>query len=88
MTEPFTWEGEQLYVNAVADSGAVTVELLDVDSRPVPGYGAEDATSLIEDSVRQAVVWGENVRMPDPASGPVRLRISMTNAEIYSYWFE
>ncbi|MXX25433.1 MAG: hypothetical protein F4Z82_08335 [Caldilineaceae bacterium SB0668_bin_21] len=88
VTEPFTWEGEQLYVNAVADEGAVTVELLDVDSRPVPGYGAEDATSLNEDSVRQAVVWGENSRMPDPANGPVRLRISVTNAEIYSYWFE
>ena len=88
VTEPFNWEGERLYVNAVADEGAVTVELLDVDSRPVPGYGAEDATGLCEDSVRQAAVWGENSRMPDPANGPVRLRISVTNAEIYSYWVE
>ncbi|MCY3990899.1 MAG: hypothetical protein OXF50_06675 [Caldilineaceae bacterium] len=88
VTEPFTWEGERLCVNAVADDGAVTVELLDVDGRPVPGYGAEDATSLNEDSVRQAVVWGENGRMPDRANGPVRLRVSVTNAEIYSYWVE
>ena len=88
VTEPFTWEGERLCVNAVADDGAVTVELLDVDGRPVPGYGVEDATSLNEDSVRQAVVWGENGRMPDRANGPVRLRVSVTNAEIYSYWVE
>ena len=88
VTEPFTWEGERLCVNAVADDGAVTVELLDVDGRSVPGYGAEDATSLNEDSVRQAVVWGENGRMPDRANGPVRLRVSVTNAEIYSYWVE
>ncbi|MDE0633734.1 MAG: hypothetical protein OXH73_19665 [Caldilineaceae bacterium] len=88
VTEPFEWEGERLYLNAVADDGAVAVELLDVDGRPVPGYGAEDATSLNEDVVRQAVVWGENGRMPDPDNGPVRLRISLTNAELYSYWFE
>lgn len=88
VTEPFTWEGERLCVNAVADDGAVTVELLDVDGRPVPGYGAEDATSLNEDSVRQAVVWGENSRLPDRANGPIRLRVSLTNAEVYSYWVE
>ena len=88
VTEPFTWEGERLCVNAVADDGAVTVELLDVDGRPVPGYGADDATSLNEDSVQQAVVWGENGRMPDRANGPVRLRVGVTNAEIYSYWVE
>lgn len=88
VTEPFSWEGDQLYLNAAADDGAVTVELLDVDRRPVPGFGVEDASSLNEDNVRQPVVWGENNRMPDPANGPVRLRISLTNAQIYSYWFE
>jgi len=88
VTEPFSWEGEQLFLNAVADDGAIIVELLDVDSRPLAGYSAEDATSLSDDSVRQPVVWGENSRVPDPANGPVRLRISLTKARLFSYWFE
>ena len=88
ITEPFHWEGEHLYLNAVADDGEVRVELLDVDSEPLPGYGAEEAAVVSEDSVRQQVLWREHSGMPDPAGGPVRLRFSLTNAELYSYWFE
>lgn len=88
VTEPFNWEGERLFVNAVADEGAINVELLDVDRQPLPGYSAQDATDVSEDGVRQPVAWGERSRMPDPAGGPIRLRIDLTNAELYSYWFE
>ena len=88
VTELFNWEGERLFINAVADEGVITVEVLDVDSRPLPGYGAQDATGVRANSVRKPVVWRERSLMPDPASGPIRLRISLTDAQLYSYWFE
>ena len=88
ITEPFLWEGEQLFVNAVADDGEVRVELLDVDSEPLPGYCGEEAAVVREDSVRQQVVWPGHSGMPDISDGPIRLRFSLTNAELYSYWFE
>ncbi len=88
VTEPFHWEGEQLFLNAVADEGAITVEILDVDGQPLDGYSGQDAAGVGEDGVRQAVAWGERSRMPDTAGGSVRLRISMTNAQLFSYWFE
>ena len=88
VTEPFNWEGERLFLNTVADEGVITVEVLDGDSRPLPGYGAQDATGVRANSVRKPVVWRERSLMPDPASGPIRLRISLTNAQLFSYWFE
>lgn len=87
-TEPFQWEGEQLFLNAVADEGEIRVELLDVDSEPLPGYSGEEAAVIREDSVRQQVVWPKHSTMPDTSNGPIRLRFSLTNADLYSYWFE
>ena len=88
VTEPFLWEGERLLLNAVADDGEIAVEVLDADSRPVAGFGREDAIALTEDSARQAAAWREGSRLPDPAGGPIRLRFSLTGARLYSYWFE
>ena len=88
VTEPFQWEGERLFINAVADEGAITVEILDGESVPLPGYGQEDAIALADDSVRQPVAWRAHSSLPDPDSGPIRLRINLTNARAYSYWFE
>ncbi len=88
VTEAFLSEGETLYVNAVADDGEITVEVLDADGRPVPGFGREDAIALKEDSARQAAAWREGSRLPDPAGGPIHLRFNLNGARLYSYWFE
>ncbi len=87
-TEPFHWQGERLFLNAVADEGAITVALLDADNRPLPGFGPDDAIALRDDGVRQPVAWRARNRLPEPADGPIRLRINLTNARLYSYWFE
>ena len=88
VTEPFQWEGERLYLNAAADEGAITVEILDAGNRPLPGYGHEDTIALAEDNVRQAAAWRGGGRLPDPAGGPIRLRFNLTGAHLFSYWFE
>ena len=87
-TEPFTWEGERLYLNAAADEGAIAVEILDAEFNPLPGYGDGDAIALTEDSVRQEAAWRGREGLPDPAAGPVRLRFTLSKARLYSYWFE
>ena len=88
VTEPFHWEGQRLCLNAVADEGAITVEILDAGGMPLPGFGQVDAIALTEDSVRQAVAWRGHSRLPDPNGVPVRLRFNLNSAQLYSYWFE
>lgn len=87
-TVPFQWQGEQLFFNADADRGTITVEVLDVAGRPLAGFSQEESIALTDNSVRQRIVWRERSRMPDPANGAIRLRINLTNAQLYSYWFE
>ena len=56
-TRPFAVNGNELWVNAKADYGQLTVELLDGEEKPIPGYAAEDCVALAEDGVAIPVRW-------------------------------
>ena len=56
-TRPFALNGNELWVNAKADYGQLTVELLDGEEKPIPGYAAEDCVALAEDGVAIPVRW-------------------------------
>lgn len=87
-TALFQWEGERLYLNADAGGGAISVEILDAAGEPLPGYERAQAIAMEHDSVRQAVVWQQQNRMPEASHGPIRLRFHMRSAQLFSYWFE
>ncbi len=80
LTHPLLLEGETLYVNVRADWGEVKVEALDAT-------GAVVATSkrIEEDGLSVPVVW----ESPLPAEqGPVQLRITLKNGQLYALWCE
>ena len=56
-TRPFALNGNELWVNAKADYGQLTVELLDGEEKPIPGYAAEDCVAVAEDGVAIPVRW-------------------------------
>ena len=88
LTAPFLWKGEELYLNADAGGGEVLVELMDADSRtPLPGRSAGACRPLRGDHLRTAVIWD---RDPTTEFGerPVRLRILLRRAKLYSFWLE
>ena len=87
-TAPFRWAGDRLFLNAVADEGAISVEILDADSRPLPGFGKDEAIALDADSARHPVAWRTQKRLPNSGDSPIRLRINLTDAQVFSYWFE
>lgn len=87
VTKPFLWEGERLFVNATADKGTLSAELLDGSGEPLPGFGKEDAIAITEDGTRQPAGWRGHSRLPE-VDGPVRLRFNLTGARLFSYWFE
>lgn len=89
-TEPLTFDGEYLFVNAnVAPKGAeMTVELLDRDGNPIDGYSGKDAITLKKlDSTKQMVAWKGTESLASLKGKPVRLRFNLTKgAELYSFW--
>ncbi len=87
-TVPFRWVGDRLYLNADAAGGEIVCELVDAAGEPLAGFEMENAVPVCEDGVRLAVRWRALDRMPAAAAGPVRLRVRLRAARLYSYWFE
>ena len=82
-TRPFELAGGELRVNAKADHGSLRVELLDEEEGVLPGYGADRCVPIEEDGVDLPVRWWGARGLPP---GPVRLRLHLVNARLYSYW--
>lgn len=87
-TQPFSWAGERLYLNADARKGEIACEILDATGQPLPGFGVDGCLPIVGDSVRLVVNWQGRGGMPAPSVGPIRLRVSLHNARLYSYWVE
>jgi hypothetical protein len=79
-------EGKALVVNATATNGSVTVAVLDGSGTPIAGYGDADCVPLHGDGVRQPVRWNEHAELPP--GQPLRLRITLRNADLFSYQVE
>ena len=85
-TRPFALNGNELWVNAKADYGQLTVELLDGEEKPIPGYAAEDCVALAEDGVAIPVRWRGDGGLSALGGQPVPLRFVLNNARLYAYW--
>jgi hypothetical protein len=81
-TKPVTFSGDTLHVNAtVRPQGSLKVEVLDATTgQPVPGYSA----TISGDHLDAAVHFpGQSLAT---LSQPVKLRFSLINTDLYSYW--
>ena len=76
-------DGARVYVNAtgLSDSGQLTVELLDEQFRPLPGYAAADFVPFeAKSGLRLPVVW-RGAKALEKASKPVRIRVNWTGSD-------
>ena len=78
-TRPFALNGNELWVSTKADYGQLTVELLDGEEKPIPGYAAEDAVAI-------PVRWHGDGGLSTLGGQPVRLHFMLNNARLYAYW--
>lgn len=81
-TVPLEGAGETLVVNADAAAGSLRVAICGEYGHPLSGYTREDCVPLRADSLRHQVRWKERDHLP--LDGPVRLRIHLDNARLYS----
>lgn len=88
LTEPVTLSGDHVMVNANASDGRILVEILDEASLPIEGFAGENAPSISEDGVSLAVRFDGQNDISSLTGRPIRLRFTMQNASLFSFWSE
>ena len=88
VTRPLTFTGSKLFINyATSAVGSVSVEIQDTEGRPQDGLAAGDMEPLFGDDLDAAVAWKGGVDLSRLNGVPVRLRIVLSDADLYSIRF-
>jgi hypothetical protein len=82
LTKPFVLAGSSLHVNADAASGEVDVTVLDVSNQVVA------ISEPVTGDWPRAVLRWRSGNLDGVMGTTVRLRLSLRNARLYSFWFE
>ena len=94
ITCPVRGEGSEarVYANVdgVSEHCSLTVELLDEQFRPLPGYSGDDCVPLREPGLRQPLVWRDRDTVGG-IDGPFRLRVNFAgirpeDAKLYALY--
>jgi hypothetical protein len=84
-TRPISFKGGRLFVNAVANQGQLTAEVLSESGEMIPAYSREKCRLVHGDGTSQAIRW-DGADLSELAGKPVRLRFNLKNAQLYSFW--
>ncbi len=84
LTKPFAFEGEELYMNFASSAfGHVRIVICDENGSPIPGF---DSGRIFGDNVRRKVDFAGD--LAGLCGKPVRLKIELKDADLYSFRFE
>ncbi|MCC7493014.1 MAG: hypothetical protein IT204_11720 [Fimbriimonadaceae bacterium] len=87
LTAPFTFTGRRLLVNyATSAAGSLRFELCDEAGEPLLGLAYADSELLYGDELQHAVTW-QGGDLASQAARPVRLRVALRDADLYSLRF-
>lgn len=88
VTPPLTFSGSELTINySTAAAGLIRVEIQDEQGRAIDGHGLEDCVDIFGDSLDRVVGWQGGADVRQLAGRPVRLRIAIKDADLYSLQF-
>jgi len=88
LTKPFRFSGNQLSLNfATSAAGEIRIEIQDAVGKPIPGFTLAEARSQIGNEIDRAVGWKAGTDVSQLANKPIRLRIVMKDADLYSFQF-
>jgi hypothetical protein len=86
LTKLFTFAGSKLSFN-IASKRGTRVELQDQGGKPLPGFAMEDCLPIAGDFIEHTVRWKSGIDLIQHAGRPVRLRLAMNRADLYSIRF-
>jgi hypothetical protein len=89
LTKPLTFAGKELVLNyATSAAGNVRVEIQTPEGAPIPGFRLEDCAEIIGDEIERKVSWGKKGSdVSELAGRPIRLRLVMKDADLFSIRF-
>lgn len=86
LTRPFTFTGNRLELNVkTAESGSIQAELQDATGKPLPGFALADSEPIRGDQLAANVRFRGD--LGSLAGKPVRLRLALKQADVYSLKF-
>ena len=88
LTNVFTLPGGSLEINyATSSAGEIVIEIQDADGKTIPGFSLLDSQVIIGNEIKRTVQWNGSEDLSSIAMKPVRLRIQMKDANLYSLKF-
>jgi hypothetical protein len=89
ISKPFIFLGKELEMNySTSAAGEIRVEIQDTTGNPIQGYTMEESQTIIGNEITGTVSWNGNTNLSSLASKPVRLKIYMKDADLYSLRFK
>ena len=79
--------GGELHVNADASGGSLVAEIVE-DGRPLPGLEASNCVPLRENALDHVMPWRGVQSLETLKGRPVSINIKLTNAELFSLWWQ
>ncbi len=88
VTQPITFSGDRLSINyATSAAGGLRIEIQDAAGDPIPGYALDDCPEIIGDEISRTVSWNNGDDIGPLAGKALRLRVELTDADLYSFQF-
>jgi hypothetical protein len=89
LTKPFFFSGKELEINySTAAAGDIQIEIQDIDGKPINGFSISDCQLLIGNELARTVSWTGGSDLSKLVSRPIRLRIHMKDADLFSMRFK
>ncbi len=88
VTRPLRFRGNELTLNyATSAVGSVGVELQDADGTPIEDFALTDQMAMVGDEIEGVVRWRDGIEVASLAGRPVRLRMMLSDADVYAFRF-
>jgi len=88
LTRPFSFKGRRLVVNYdTSAAGSLRFELCDAEGKALDGFALKDSEVLFGSELAHEVKWKEGADVGSLAGKPVRLRVFLKDADLYSFRF-
>ncbi|RNC64181.1 hypothetical protein [Proteiniphilum sp. X52] len=88
-TEKITFDGIYLFVNADVSEkkGMLTVEILDENNLPIPGFTRHDCLSMKKsDKTKCMITWKGKNDLSGLRGKTVRFKFYLQNGQLYAFW--
>ena len=89
ITRSFIFKGSELEINfATSAAGGIQVEIQNANGEAIPGFSLADCPEFIGDEIEHIVHWQNGSDLSQFSGKPIRLRLLMKDADLYSFRFK